>query len=669
MRVAALATLLPGLSAITVTEVTDISDPLSQWVTDPQILTHGCYCKTGGKRGIHQSDEADVFCKRWILKRRCMIKLGSICHHAYGHGIVYNLNSDGSCADDSMTCEGAMCRVDRAFALSVNAEVNSDGWAPDFPAEGTCGVIQGLGLFCDDGAPGGGVPPVPVQPGEPAEPVDPAPGPDTIYITTIPEQGVDEGTELLVSEVIDTSTHGCYCSVDRLKGSVVVDQIDEICRNWLYARFCLMKRGGACRNLGRTVNYSITSGVCDSQLNDSDPQEHCRASACAIDLHFTQQILAKEDTFIQKNDDTCQGGINGPPSGDGHGIVVKDSCCGTAPDVYSYNQLVETCPTDTGRKRRELAEIIMPENIARQIPELLSLEHDLEAELSKKITNIDLFGVTEPALVMPGEFKDNVNTFASESTPVIDNKPTEDNLGYVQQGEDLDDEEPEDFLDVNEDIRDFEEKDEELHYIPHDLSFEKINLDDCHAANLDLIFVVDGSGSVGQVNFDKNIEYLKRLSSAFLEDNQHHATIQIAVVQYSWDYQVHLEIPFSSNLETLHYKLSHISYSKGATFLGSALNFVETDVITQGRHGVPKAVVTFTDGQVSYMDKQKLDDALHSIETKATLFTVGLSKHISNQFIQTVSSVPHAKTGYRTNYDSLDLITETLGNNICKVVR
>lgn len=647
---------LPALSAYSVTEVTDISDPLTQWVSDPAIKTHGCYCATGGKRGLHQSDESDVFCKRWILQRRCLVKEGSICHHQYGHGITYNMNNDGTCAEPANTCEGAMCRVDRGFAVLISSEVDgNNGWVPNVPEPGVCGQIQNFGLFCDGNF------------------IDPEIDPDAVHITTIPEQGVDEATEHLIKEVIDITTHGCYCSTGRTKGSVVVDSIDQVCREWIYARQCLMKRNGACRNQGQ-LTYSLSNAECNEVINDADSADHCRASACAIDKHFAAQIFtiySDNPSWVPQDDSTCSGnGDNPSPTNPPNG-VVKDSCCGTAPEVYAYSQIEETCAADSDRKRRDLLEIIAPESIAKQIPELLALEHDLEAEIHKKITNVDLFGVTEPALVMNGKFHDRVNDFDNEAekTTVEETQETEkEEFGYVQNGEDLDEEEPEDFMDVNEDVRDFAEKEDEIHYIPHDFSYEKVYLDQCHNANVDIVFVIDGSGSVGSANFDKNIEYLKRLSSSLLEDNHQHETIQIAVVQYAWDYQIHLEVPFTSNLETLHYKLGRIEYSKGATFLGSALTFVESDVITQGRPGISKAVVTFTDGQVSYMDKQKLDDVLHSLETKATLFTVGLSKAISNQFIQRISSVPHARTGYRSTYDNIDAITDTLGNNICKVV-
>ena len=132
--------------------------------------------------------------------------------------------------------------------------------------------------------------------------------------------------------------HGCHCArlnndvdFDRDVGGEAIDDLDMLCKDWLTARNCLRKNGGACEN--DTIFSVRVSGNNSRCLNEN--VEDCDGAACAIDRNFVTQIFAAmENKQFDGSSPACAPGYDGVP---------KDSCCGTWPSLAAYSSQQQVC--------------------------------------------------------------------------------------------------------------------------------------------------------------------------------------------------------------------------------------------------------------------------------------------------------------------------------------
>merc|ERR1712036_171379 len=108
---------------------------------------------------------------------------------------------------------------------------------------------------------------------------------------------------LLFDGVDEVMEHGCRCAKldasnpfqEHLGGSTVVDELDEICRDWLRARNCNDNLvGGSCesdRESMRTGAYTMS--IVESDYDASTcgfTTADCEADTCEIDLKYLKLI-------------------------------------------------------------------------------------------------------------------------------------------------------------------------------------------------------------------------------------------------------------------------------------------------------------------------------------------------------------------------------------------
>ena len=140
------------------------------------------------------------------------------------------------------------------------------------------------------------------------------------------------------------------------------------------------------------------------------------------------------------------------------------------------------------------------------------------------------------------------------------------------------------------------------------------------AAPIDIVYVVDGSGSVGYNDFMLELNFLRLVSAAM--DIGPNST-RIALVQY--DSVSQLEFNFIDDPSQIVSAFGDINYTGGGTLTGAAINFSYNSVIQgHARAGVNVKMVVVTDGY-SGDDVTIPSDAMrgHDIE----MFSVGFSNY------------------------------------------
>uniref|UniRef100_A0A3B3QVM7 Collagen type XIV alpha 1 chain n=1 Tax=Paramormyrops kingsleyae TaxID=1676925 RepID=A0A3B3QVM7_9TELE len=120
----------------------------------------------------------------------------------------------------------------------------------------------------------------------------------------------------------------------------------------------------------------------------------------------------------------------------------------------------------------------------------------------------------------------------------------------------------------------------------------------CKAAKADLVFLVDGSWSIGDDNFQKIIRFLYSTTGAL--DKIGPDGTQVAIAQFSDDARTEFKLDAYDNKETLLAAIQSISYKGGNTKTGRAIKHVKDSIFTpEGgmRRGIPKVLVVLTDGR------------------------------------------------------------------------
>ena len=147
------------------------------------------------------------------------------------------------------------------------------------------------------------------------------------------------------NKVDDVLSHGCFCGkldasnpyVEHLGGTQTLDELDEICRDWLRARNCNDNLiGGSCeadRESMRTGGYTmdITS---DNYANSNCGfyNTECEEDTCRIDLQYAQAI----SQFMSDNGASFSPTVvNSAGACEPAPLDKRErKCLGDSPDVY-----------------------------------------------------------------------------------------------------------------------------------------------------------------------------------------------------------------------------------------------------------------------------------------------------------------------------------------------
>ena len=112
----------------------------------------------------------------------------------------------------------------------------------------------------------------------------------------------------------------------------------------------------------------------------------------------------------------------------------------------------------------------------------------------------------------------------------------------------------------------------------------------------DVIFVLDGSGSIGTTNFNLTKSFLSTLVSR-LDINSGNA--RVGLVTFSSGVGTTINLDAHSSVNSLRSAISSLSYAGGGTNTAAALAHVRTTMLTSAagdRSNVPNVVVVLTDG-------------------------------------------------------------------------
>ncbi|XP_036412112.1 vWFA and Collagen domain-containing protein isoform X1 [Colossoma macropomum] len=187
----------------------------------------------------------------------------------------------------------------------------------------------------------------------------------------------------------------------------------------------------------------------------------------------------------------------------------------------------------------------------------------------------------------------------------------------------------------------------------------------CRTTPNDLVYIIDGSSSLGLADFDTAKRWLINITSSFDVSSRH---TQVAVVQYSDTPR--LEIPLGKHQSTqeLLRDIASISYLGGKTQTGRAIKFA-TDHVFSTPNYTKKATrnriaVVLTDGR---SQDDVVDSAMEAKAQNIVLFAVGVGNEITNAELVSMANKPSSTYVLHVeDYTSIGNIRDRMEQKLCE---
>uniref|UniRef100_A0A3B3WUP6 Collagen, type XII, alpha 1b n=1 Tax=Poecilia mexicana TaxID=48701 RepID=A0A3B3WUP6_9TELE len=186
----------------------------------------------------------------------------------------------------------------------------------------------------------------------------------------------------------------------------------------------------------------------------------------------------------------------------------------------------------------------------------------------------------------------------------------------------------------------------------------------CKGAKADVVFVIDGSWSIGEESFTKVVHFVSSIIAAF--DVVGPSGMQVSFVQYSDGSKTEFKLNSYADKGVAMAAVHHIRYRGGNTKTGEALKhtYEKAFSVENGmRRNVPKVVVAITDGRSQDEVKKnaaKLQHAGYSV------FAIGVAD-VDFVELQEIGSKPSDRHVFVVDdFDAFDSIKENLITFICE---
>uniref|UniRef100_UPI00358F5A66 collagen alpha-1(XIV) chain-like isoform X1 n=1 Tax=Myxine glutinosa TaxID=7769 RepID=UPI00358F5A66 len=187
---------------------------------------------------------------------------------------------------------------------------------------------------------------------------------------------------------------------------------------------------------------------------------------------------------------------------------------------------------------------------------------------------------------------------------------------------------------------------------------------ECSSSKADIVFLVDGSWSIGDANFEKLKRFLCILLA--LIGNLGPDGAQVGFVQYSDDARTEFKLNEHTDRDALLHAVKNIQYKGGNTKTGLGMDHVKKHLfVPEGgmRRGTPKLLVVVTDGRSQDVVKSVAMEIQHK---GYNIFAVGIGDADMTE-IRTIASFPSEHHSFFVqDFNSFLEIQEKLITHMCE---
>uniref|UniRef100_A0A8C7ZXP1 Collagen alpha-1(XIV) chain n=1 Tax=Oryzias sinensis TaxID=183150 RepID=A0A8C7ZXP1_9TELE len=186
----------------------------------------------------------------------------------------------------------------------------------------------------------------------------------------------------------------------------------------------------------------------------------------------------------------------------------------------------------------------------------------------------------------------------------------------------------------------------------------------CKEAKADLVFLVDGSWSIGDDNFMKITHFLYSTMGSL--DLIGPDGTQVAIAQFSDDARTEFQLSSHGDKEALLEAIHKIKYKGGNTKTGRAIKHVKESIFIPeagARRGVPKVLVVLTDGR-SQDDVNKVSKEMQM--EGYIIFAIGFADADYGELVNIASKPSDRHVFFVDDLDAVKKIEEQLITFVCE---
>ena len=197
---------------------------------------------------------------------------------------------------------------------------------------------------------------------------------------------------------------------------------------------------------------------------------------------------------------------------------------------------------------------------------------------------------------------------------------------------------------------------------------------DCGTAVVDLVFVVDSSGSIeqaGQGNWNLVLNFVNRVIN---ELNIGEFATRVAVTRFANIGESMFYLNTDYNKQSIQNRVVNIGYVDGNTNTSGGIrdmHFNQFTAVNGDRPNVQNVAIIITDG-VSTWDKDRtIPDAIDARNDGIKIISVGITNAIDENELRQMSSMPQeeGKNYFRSaGFNELDTIVDSIVAETCSIV-
>ncbi len=183
----------------------------------------------------------------------------------------------------------------------------------------------------------------------------------------------------------------------------------------------------------------------------------------------------------------------------------------------------------------------------------------------------------------------------------------------------------------------------------------------------DIVFLVDGSWSIGNENFEQIRQFLYTLVNSFDVGPDH---VRIGLVQYSTTPRTEFLLNTHQNKQSILEYISRLPYMGGGTHTGEGLDFmlkkhfVEAAGSRAGQN-VPQIAVVITDGK----SQDNVESHAQDLKKRGiVVYAIGIKDADEDQ-LKEIANEPHSQHVYSvSDFAALQGISQSIVQTLCTTV-
>ncbi|NWV62189.1 MATN2 protein, partial [Malurus elegans] len=191
----------------------------------------------------------------------------------------------------------------------------------------------------------------------------------------------------------------------------------------------------------------------------------------------------------------------------------------------------------------------------------------------------------------------------------------------------------------------------------------------CTEGPIDLVFVIDGSKSLGEDNFEIVKEFVIGILDT-LEISPKAA--RVGLLQYSTEVRTEFTLRQFSSAKDMKKAVSQMKYMGRGSMTGLALrqlferSFTETEGARPFSANVPRISIVFTDGRAQ---DEVSEWATRAKQRGIIIYAIGIGKAIEEELLEIASEPSYKHLFYAEDFTALEDISEELRAQICEALK